>query len=154
MKNSFFNITLIFSFLVFGCFSTNAQVRVKKNVKSNKVNIKAGIKNNRNTNKRNKKVVVKNNAYNINGVRVKTNRNRVVVNRPNRPKVVRTRPNYNRPGYYWAPGFWKWNSFFGIYSWHKARWIKVKPNHYWVPGFWEASPGGFYWIEGYWEVSY
>ena len=54
MKNSFFNITLIFSFLVFGCFSTNAQVRVKKNVKSNKVNIKAGIKNNRNTNKRNK----------------------------------------------------------------------------------------------------
>lgn len=154
MKNLFFNSTLILLFFALGCLSVNAQVRVKKNIKSNNINKKVIVKTNSNSFKGNNKVVIKNNRYNKNKVKVKNNRNRVVLNRPNRPKFIRKKPNYNRAGYYWVEGFWKWNVFFGTYSWHKARWIKVKPNHYWVPGFWEITPNGFFWVQGYWELVF
>ena len=133
MKNSFFSKTLAICFLFVG-ISVNAQVRVKTN-----------------TNKNNKNVVVKTNNSNHHndrgGVRVKTNRHRVVVTQPNRPNVIVNRPNYNRPGHVWVDGYWEWNDFYGQYTWQRARWIKIKRNHYWVPGFWEISVGGFFWVE-------
>ena len=140
MKNSFFSTILVATFL-FGGFSANAQVRVKTNTINN-----------------NKKVVVKkdrSNYYNNRSrVRVKNNRNRVVVNKPNRPHRVIKRPAFNKPGYIWIDGYWKWNVFFGRYTWQKARWMKIKRNHYWVPGFWEINPGGFFWVKGYWQLEY
>ena len=140
MKNSFFSKALVIIFL-FGGLSANGQVRVKTNTSNN-----------------NKKVVVKTNRSNHHndrgGVRIKTNRHRVVVNKPNRPHVVVNRPTYNRRGYVWVEGYWKWNAFFGRYTWQKERWIKIKRNHYWAPGFWEITPGGFFWIEGYWKLEY
>ncbi|MAX05964.1 MAG: hypothetical protein CMD19_05960 [Flavobacteriales bacterium] len=140
MKNSFFSKILVVTFL-FGGLSANAQVRVKTNTSNN-----------------NKKVVVKkdrSNYYNNRSrVRVKNNRNRVVVNKPNRPHRVIKRPTFNRPGYIWIEGYWKWNAFFGRYTWQKARWMKIKRNHYWVPGFWEITPGGFFWVKGYWQLEY
>ena len=72
----------------------------------------------------NKKVVVKTNTNNNKKVVVKTNR--VVVNKPNRPKIIVNRPTYNRPGYVWVEGHWKWNRFKRKYVWKKARWKKLK----------------------------
>ena len=151
MKNTFFSKTLVIIFL-FGGLSANAQVRVKTNTHNN--NKKVVVKTN--THNNNKKVVVKTNRSNnyIGGVRVKTNKHRVVTNKPNRPHVIVNRPSYNRHGYIWREGYWKWNAFYGQYTWQKARWIKVQRNHYWVPGSWEIIPGGFFWIEGYWELEF
>ena len=163
MKNSFFSKILVLTFFL-GGLSVNAQVRVKTNKNPNKV-----VKTNRSTNyynkgavrvktnKSNNRVVKTNrsNYYNNRGaVRVKNNRNRVVVTKPNRPKRILNRPNYIRPGYIWAEGYWQWNDFYGSYTWQQARWIKVKRNHYWVPGFWEINAGGFFWVAGYWALEY
>ena len=154
MKNSFFSKTLVIIFL-FGGLSANAQVRVKTNSNNNKKTVVKSNRSNYNNDRGGVRVKTnRSNHHNNRGVRVKTNRNRVVVSKPNRPKVIVNRPNYHRSGYHWAEGYWKWNSFYGQYTWQKARWIKIKRNHYWVPGFWEINPGGFFWIEGYWELEF
>ena len=83
MKITSFSKILFLSFLVSG-LSVNAQVKVKTNT-SNKTVVKP------NQYKTNKKVTVKRNQTKVNNrdrVRVKNNRNRIVVNKPNRPKVV------------------------------------------------------------------
>ena len=140
MQNIFFSKILVLIFLL-GGLSANSQVRVKTNVERS-----------------NNKVVVKSNRSSKTDrkprVRVKHNRSRVVVKRPNRPTVVVNRPNYTRRGYIWVEGYWKWNPFYGQYTWQKARWKKIKRNHYWVPGFWEITPGGFFWVEGHWQLKY
>lgn len=140
MKKSFFSKTIAVVFLFSG-FLGHAQVRIKTN-----------------TSKHNKKVIVKTNRstnnYNGGRGRVKTNRNRVVVNKPNIPHVISKRPNYNRYGYTWVEGYWMWNAFYGRYIWQKERWIKIKKNHCWVPGFWEITIGGFFWVEGYWALEF
>ena len=153
MKNSFFSKTLVIIFL-FGGFSVNGQVKIKTD-RSNK-NKKVVVKTNRSNHDNRGGVRVKSNRFNYHNDRrgVRTNRNRVVVSKPNRPKVIVNRPNYHRSGYHWAEGYWKWNSFYGQYTWQKAKWIKIKINHYWVPGFWEINPGGFFWVEGYWELEF
>ena len=142
MKKTIFSKLLIVIFLV-GGISTTAQVRVKTNRGNNKK--KVVVKTNRHNN---------HNNHNNGRVRVKPNRNRVVVSKPNRPRVIVNRPTYNRAGYIWVTGFWKWNVYYGSYTWQKARWKRVKRNHMWVPGFWEISPRGFFWVEGYWALEY
>ena len=140
MQNRCFSKILVIIFLFWG-LTTNGQVRVKKNIERG-----------------NKKVVVKSNRSNNSnrrpGVRVKRTRDRVVVKKPNRPNVVINRPNYTRRGYIWIQGYWKWNPFYGRYTWQKARWKKIKKNHYWIPGFWEITPVGFFWVEGHWQLEY
>ena len=135
MKNSFFSKTLVIIFL-FGGLSANAQVRVKTNSNNNK------------------KAVVKSNRFNHHndrgGVRVKTNRNRVVVSKPNRPKIILQRPVQTRRNYIWSEGHWQWSNFYGNYIWIQGKWIRQRRGHHWTPGFWEVSLGGFVWIEGCW----
>ena len=139
MKNSCFSKILVVIFL-FGGLSVNAQVRIKTNTSKNNKNVVKTTRSNHHNDR--------------GGVRVKTNRHRVVVNKPNRPYVIVNRPTYNRPGYVWAEGYWEWNAFYGRYTWQQARWIKIKRNHYWIPGFWEITAGGFFWVRGYWELEY
>ena len=139
MKNILFNKILIMTFLFVG-FSVTAQVRVKTDKANNK-----------------KKVIIKKDRQiynNKRGIKVKTNRNRVVVAKPKRPKVIIKRPNYSRPGYIWIQGYWKWSNFYGRYIWQRARWVRIKKNHYWVPGFWDVADGGYFWIEGYWKLEF
>ena len=151
MKNTFFSITVLIIFFFTG-FSLKAQVKIKTN-KGDKN--KVVVQPNR-SHKSSKSVRVKTNNrnYNRGGVRVKKNRNHVVVSKPRRPGIIVKRPNYQRRGYVWVEGYWKWNAFFGQYMWQKARWIKIKRNHFWVPGFWEVTPGGFFWVEGYWQLKF
>ena len=157
MKKPFFSQIILFTFLFAGLFA-NAQIRVKTNNQTGKKNIV--VKKNRSNSYNKGSVTVKKNKtkhpniYDRGGVIVKSNRNRVVVNKPRKPRIIVKRPNYNRKGYIWVDGYWKWNTFYGQYTWQKARWVKVKRNHYWIPGFWEITPGGFFWVNGYWQLEF
>ena len=177
MKKSIFSNLLILTFLT-SVFFANAQVRVKSSnsssskrvLKNNRTNNSVKLQNNRSGN------VVQNNRSNTRSVRSQNNRrgnvvqgnrsnyynnrgrvrgnaNRVVVAKPNRPRVIVNRPSYNRPGYIWRDGYWRWNDFYGQYIWQEARWLKIKRNHFWVPGFWQITAGGFLWVEGYWQLE-
>ena len=75
---------------------------------------------------------------------------RVVVVKPNRPKVIVKHPNRIRRNYIWVEGHWKWSYFHRDYIWIKGKWKRQRRGHHWMPGFWEVSLGGFVWIEGYW----
>jgi len=105
-------------------------------------------------NKTNKKIVVKK-TNRHRGVTVKsrsTHRHpsRVVVVKPNRPKVIIKHPNRVRRNYIWVEGHWKWSSFYRDYVWIKGKWIHQRRGYHWQPGFWEVSLNGFIWVEGYW----
>ena len=105
-----------------------------------------------------KKVVVKK-PNRHKGVNVKSRSryyhpSRVVVVKPNRPKVILKRPIKTRKGYIWAEGHWQWSSFYGEYIWIQGKWIRQRRGHHWVSGFWEITAGGFFWVEGYWELEF
>ena len=99
----------------------------------------------------NAQVKVKNNNKQ-NNTRIKNNKKRVVISKPNRPRIIKKRPSYNRSGYVWIAGHWKWNWWKKRYVWKKGKWKRVKKNHFWVPGYWQETPNGFYWVEGYWQL--
>ena len=86
-------------------------------------------------NKNSKKVIVKSNTAK-NNIIVKTNRDRLVINKPNRPKVIKKRFKKKRRGYVWVKGFWKWSPIFRIY--------------FWQDGYWEETINGYFWVDGYW----
>ena len=85
-------------------------------------------------------------------VLIKPNRKRVVVTKPRRPRVIVQRPNYNKRGYFWRNGYWKWSVFYGTYIWVEGRWERERVGFTWTPGFWEENPSGYFWIEGYWSL--
>ena len=100
-------------------------------------------------NKNSKKVIVKSNTANKNII-VKTNRDRLVINKPNRPKVIKKRFKKKRRGYVWVKGFWKWSPFFRMYFWKDGYWLQKRSNHIWVDGYWEETINGYFWVDGYW----
>jgi hypothetical protein len=135
MKKTIFSV-----FLLIGLFLASTTLQAQVKVKTNK--------------RHSKKVHVKRNVHHHQnqGVVVKTNRHRVVINKPNRPHIIVKHPTRLRSGYVWVEGFWKWNSYFGRYIWQKARWKLNKRGHHWVVGYWEVTPGGFFWVEGCWAT--
>ena len=116
---------------------------------------------------KNKKVIVKTNKHNSYGphhvntnlgghhshhygngkVIVKTNRNNIIVKRPNRPNYVK-KPFLKRRGFVWINGYWDWSGH--IYIWIDGLWERERHGFHWHDGYWEETPHGFYWIEGYW----
>ena len=137
MKKIIFSFPLLFGATLFMPQSSFSQVVVKS-------------KHNNST----KKVVVKK-SNRHKGVSVKSRpthhrSSRVVVVKPNRPKVIVKHPNRVRKNYIWVEGHWKWSSFYRDYIWIKGKWKRQRRGHHWTPGFWEVSLGGFVWIEGYW----
>ena len=137
MKKIIFSFTLLFGATLFIPQSSFAQVvvRSKHNNSTKKVVVKKS--------NRHKGVVVKSPP---------THRHpsRVVVVKPNRPKVIIKHPNRVRRNYIWVEGHWKWSSFYRDYIWIKGKWKRQRRGHHWMPGFWEVSLDGFVWIDGYW----
>ena len=137
MKKIIFSFTLLFGAALFIPQSSFAQVAIKS-------------KHNNST----KKVVIKK-SNRHKGVTVKSNPahhhpSRIVVVKPNRPKVIVKHPNRVRKNYIWVEGHWKWSSFYRDYIWIKGKWKRKRRGYHWAPGFWKGSLGGFVWIEGYW----
>jgi hypothetical protein len=133
---------IIFSLIVAICsipFISNAQIKIKSKRAGN-------VYKKNSTNKvrsSNKGIVVKTKRNNRNIVRVK----------PNRPRVIVKRPNKKRRGYIWIDGYWKWSVFYGQYIWVDARWEKIKRGHRWNPGYWQPTPSGYFWISGSWILD-
>ena len=114
---------------------------------------------------RNKKVILKSNRRNSHGshnvnthgnrphhsgngrVIIKSNRNNIIVKRPNRPHYI-NKPTLNRRGYLWISGYWRWAGL--TYIWTNGFWERERHGFHWHDGYWEETPHGFYWIEGYW----
>ena len=137
MKKIIFSFTLLFGAALFIPQSSFAQVAIKS-------------KHNNST----KKVVIKK-SNRHKGISVKSHPthhhpSRIVVVKPNRPKVIVKHPNRVRKNYIWVEGHWKWSSFYRDYIWIKGKWKRQRRGYHWAPGFWEVSLGGFVWIEGYW----
>lgn len=58
-----------------------------------------------------------------------------------------------RPGYVWAPGFWRWDGHHHV--WVGGTWMPARAGHAWVPERWE--PDGHHWrfTPGHWQpVAY
>ena len=138
MKKIVFSFILLFAVVLFLPQSSFAQVVIKS--KQTKTNKQVVIKK---TN-RNRGVTVKSRP-------TKHHPSRVVVVKPNRPKVIIKHPNRVRRNYIWMEGHWKWNSFYRDYIWIKGKWMHKRRGHHWHPGFWEVSLNGFIWVEGYWK---
>ncbi|MBC8266039.1 MAG: YXWGXW repeat-containing protein [Flavobacteriales bacterium] len=154
--------TIKILFTLFICCLTlstlNAQTVIKtNNGRNKKVKI---IKNN------NKKVIVKTNRHNShssnhvnshnshnshhngNGkVIVRSNRNNIIIKRPNRPRYYK-KPILNRRGHVWISGFWSWSGH--TYIWVDGFWERERHGFHWHEGNWEETPHGFFWVEGYW----
>jgi hypothetical protein len=54
-----------------------------------------------------------------------------------------------RPGYVWAPGYWRWEQ--GRHIWVPGRWINERPGYYWVAERWVRKDGRYYFEPGRWE---
>jgi len=144
--------------LIFCCLflthSLFAQTVIKTKTnkgKSKKVIVKGDKKNS-------KKVIIKDNHHNHHNhhdkIIIKSNRDRIVIKRPNRPKKIKKIYNKKRRGYVWIKGHWKWSSIFKTYFWVEGHWIKKRKNHFWVDGYWYQTDGGFFWVKGYWEKRF
>ena len=137
MKKIVFSFLLLFGAVLFVPQISFSQVVIKsKNSKrTNKVTDKKP--------NRNRRAVVKRRPAHHHS-------SRVVVAKPNRPRVIVKRPINNRKNYIWVEGHWKWSNFYRDYIWIKGQWIRERSGYYWVSGFWEVSLNGFIWVEGYW----
>ena len=147
------NYKILFLLLTFYCFDLSSQTVIKtksNNGKGKKVIVKSNKKNTKN-------ITIKGSKgynYSNNNIVVKGNRDRVIINKPNRPKKIKKRYNKKRRGYVWIRGHWKWSQIFRTYFWVEGYWIKKRRNHFWVDGYWIETDGGFFWVKGFWEKSF
>jgi len=55
-----------------------------------------------------------------------------------------------RPGYAWAPGYWRWEN--ERHVWRTGRWIEARSGSHWVADRWEPKDGRHYYSPGRWET--
>jgi hypothetical protein len=54
-----------------------------------------------------------------------------------------------RPGFYWAPGYWRWEG--SRHAWVEGRWIEDRPGYSWVPDRWLPRANRHQFHPGHWE---
>lgn len=53
-----------------------------------------------------------------------------------------------RPGYIWAPGYWRWNG--RTHVWVGGGYLVARPGRVWHPGHWVNRGVGWFYREGHW----
>jgi hypothetical protein len=53
-----------------------------------------------------------------------------------------------RPGYVWAPGYWRWDG--RHHAWVDGVWIRERRGFFWVPAHWEERRGRWHFEAGHW----
>ena len=53
-----------------------------------------------------------------------------------------------RPGYVWAPGYWRWDG--REHVWVAGRWIEERSGYVWVPERWEPKGHRYHFVPGHW----
>ncbi len=66
--------------------------------------------------------------------------------RPPPPRVLAF--PVERPGYVWAPGYWRWSGHHHV--WVDGRWLHARHGYHWVAAHWEGRHGRFHFVEGHW----
>ena len=54
----------------------------------------------------------------------------------------------SRPGYVWAPGYWRWSG--RRYSWVDGVWLRERRGFGWEPAHWEERGGRWHFEPGHW----
>jgi WXXGXW repeat (2 copies) len=54
-----------------------------------------------------------------------------------------------RPGYVWAPGFWRWDG--GRHVWAPGYWMAARPGYHWTADRWAHEGGGWRHVPGHWD---
>jgi hypothetical protein len=54
-----------------------------------------------------------------------------------------------RPGYVWAPGFWRWEGTRHV--WAPGHWMGERRGYHWVPDRWDHHGNGYHHEEGHWD---
>ena len=64
---------------------------------------------------------------------------------PLRAEVV---PLARRPGWVWAPGYWRWTG--RRYVWIAGRWLAPRPGFIYIPAHWERVGGAWLFVPARW----
>ena len=73
----------------------------------------------------------------------------VVIGVPPPPvRVVHVQP---RPGYVWAPGYWRWSPRTHRYTWVDGYWMRARPGYRYHPAYWTREGHGWHFHRGRWE---
>jgi len=69
---------------------------------------------------------------------------------PPPPRFERVPPP--RPGFAWAPGYWRWSPRWHRYVWVAGYWMRLRPGYrHYRPARWVHDPHGrWYFHRGYW----
>jgi len=54
-----------------------------------------------------------------------------------------------RPGYAWAPGYWRWDGHRHV--WMVGRWMHERPGSHWVADRWVDRDGRHHFEPGHWD---
>jgi hypothetical protein len=54
-----------------------------------------------------------------------------------------------RPGYIWAPGYWRWNG--AQHAWAGGTWVGARPGRRFVPAAWVRVGPAWRFHRGYWR---
>ena len=66
---------------------------------------------------------------------------------PPAPRVIVAPPP--RPGFVWAPGYWRWNGHRHV--WRDGYWVRERRGYHWVPDGWSSNGGHYHYSRGHWE---
>jgi len=65
---------------------------------------------------------------------------------PPAPRVLVAPPP--RPGWVWAPGFWRWDGYRHV--WVDGHWMHERRGFHWVPEAWIPRHGRYHFVPGHW----
>ena len=54
-----------------------------------------------------------------------------------------------RPGYVWAPGYWRWNG--RQHVWVDGRYMRERRGYHYSPAHWEERNGKYHFEDGHWD---
>jgi hypothetical protein len=57
-----------------------------------------------------------------------------------------------REGYYWAPGYWRWEEPRRTHVWVEGSWVESRPGHRWRQDRWVQRERVYYYEPGGYEV--
>jgi hypothetical protein len=65
------------------------------------------------------------------------------------PPPVKVEVIQQRPGFIWAPGYWRWDGH--THVWVGGHLEKDRPGHHWIKAEWVEEHGRHRFVEGHWD---
>ena len=55
-----------------------------------------------------------------------------------------------RPGWVWAPGYWRWDPYLRHHVWVSGHWLHARMGYRWHPAHWVPYGPRYRFVAGYW----